>query len=383
MNIKRYTFSKVRKKFFLRNLTVRILTQSAEIQRWDELVIEHHYLKNATLIGPQLRYVVEFQGEWIALLSFSSAALHLKDRDQFIAWSEPQRKLRLKFVVQNSRYLILPTRYEGYKNLASKALSLTLKRLGEDWKASYGYEPLAVETFIDEDYDGSCYKAANFITLGQTQGYKRVRKDFYLEHNRPKTLLFYCLHNKAVEILRAEQLPQPWSDYEPAAYRQGATLKVTELESLFKTFKQLNDSRAKKGRRYSLASVLALVVCAKLAKCNDLAEVAEFAKALTKPQRRALRMWKNPKTDKYEVPCHSGIWTILSTVDADEFDRVLSEWMQCHQNEFPEAISIDGKVFNGHLTDEDTPAPAAVNAIGHKIDDFFFNKISSKTKAMR
>jgi len=158
---------------------------------------------------------------------------------------------------------------------------------------------------------------------------------------------------------------------------------VTELESLFKTFKQLSDSRSKKGRRYSLASVLALVVCAKLAKCNDLAEVAEFAKALTKPQRRALRMWKNPKTDNFEVPCHSGIWTILSTVDSDEFDRVLSEWMSSYQVGLPEAISIDGKVFNGHLKEEEGAAPAAVNAIGQKKDDFFFNKPLSTTKVTR
>ncbi len=383
MNTKRYVFSKNRRKYFLKNLTVRLLTDSTEIQRCNELVIKHHYLKNAPLVGPQLRYVVQFQGEWIALLSFSSAALHLKDRDRFIGWSEQQRKLRLKFVVQNSRYLILPSRYRKCENLASKALSLVLKRLSEDWKDAYGYEPLAVETFVDDGYDGGCYKAANFITLGQTQGYKRVRQDFYLEHNKPKIVLFYCLHKKATELLRAKELPQPYSDYEPAAYRQGATLKVAQLESLFTTFKQLSDSRAKKGRRYSLASVLALVVCAKLAKCNDLVEVAEFAKALTKPQRRALRMWKNPKTDNYEVPCHSGIWTILSTVDADEFDRVLSEWMRCHQQELPEAISIDGKVFNGHLNEQDTPAPASVNAIGHKIDDFFFNKPLSTTKAMR
>ncbi len=380
MDTKRYVFSKNRKQYFLKNLTVRLLKDGTEIQRWNDLIIEHHYLKNAILIGPQLRYVVEFQGEWIALLSFSSAALHLKDRDQFIGWSEQQRKLRLKFVVQNSRYLILSTRYSSCENLASKTLSLVIKRLGSHWKESYGYEPLAVETFVDDRYDGGCYKAANFVTLGQTKGYKRVRQDFYQAHNRPKTVLFYLLHKKAVELLRAEQLPRPWSDYEPPAYRQGATLNVAKLESLFKTFKQLSDSRSKKGRRYSLASVLALVVCAKLAKCNDLAEVAEFAKALTKPQRKALRMWKNPKSDQYEVPCHSGIWTILSTVDADEFDRLLSEWMQRHQNELPEAISIDGKVFNGHLTDENTPAPAAVNAIGHKIDDFFSTKYHRKQR---
>ncbi len=191
------------------------------------------------------------------------------------------------------------------------------------------------------------------------------------------------MHDKATEILSAEQLPQPWSEHERPAYRQGATLKVTELESLFETLQQLTDSRAKKGRRYSLASVLALVVCAKLAKCNDLVEVAEFAKALTKPQRRALRMWKNPKTDTYEVPCHSGIWKILSTVEADEFDRVLSEWMRSYQVGLPEAISLDGKVFNGHLKEQAAAAPAAVNAIGHKIDDFFSNKPFSTTKAMR
>jgi hypothetical protein len=97
------------------------------------LVREHHYLKNALLVGEQLRYVVkDAKGTWLALLGWSVAARHLKARDQSIEWSERQREGRLHLLAQNSRFVILAPR-QRFPNLASRAMSLCLQRLSADW----------------------------------------------------------------------------------------------------------------------------------------------------------------------------------------------------------------------------------------------------------
>jgi hypothetical protein len=103
--------------------------------RWNKLVREHHYLKNALLVGEQLRYVVkDAKGTWLALLGWSVAARHLKARDQSIEWSERQREGRLHLLAQNSRFVILAPR-QRFPNLASRAMSLCLQRLSADWIA--------------------------------------------------------------------------------------------------------------------------------------------------------------------------------------------------------------------------------------------------------
>jgi hypothetical protein len=94
----------------LKELQVRLVLPS-ERTRWNKLVCEHHYLKNALLVGEQLRYVVmDAKGTWLALMGWSAAAMHLKARDQTIEWSERQREGRLHFLAQNSRFVILAPR---------------------------------------------------------------------------------------------------------------------------------------------------------------------------------------------------------------------------------------------------------------------------------
>ena len=132
----------------LQNVTLRLL-RDEEKARFDQLLCERHYLKSAHLAGQCLRYVAEFEGQWVALLTFSAAALHLKARDQWIGWTPRQRSRRLPFIVNNSRFLLLPQR-ERWPNLASRALGLCLRRLREDWQARWQHPVLLVESFVDE-----------------------------------------------------------------------------------------------------------------------------------------------------------------------------------------------------------------------------------------
>ena len=108
-------------------------------------------------------YVAKLNGEWITLVCFSGAAPHLAGREEWIGWSAVQRARRLGFVVNNSRYLLLPDRHV-YPNLGSKVLSLCLKRLSKDWEQVWKQPVLVVESFVDEHfgYEGTAYKACGF-----------------------------------------------------------------------------------------------------------------------------------------------------------------------------------------------------------------------------
>ena len=80
------------------------LVRLEEEARWDELMSQHHYLKSARMVGEQLRYVAEYQGQWLALLGWSAAAYHLKGRDSWIGWNYSQRRGRLHLVANNARF---------------------------------------------------------------------------------------------------------------------------------------------------------------------------------------------------------------------------------------------------------------------------------------
>jgi hypothetical protein len=172
----------------LQRVTVRWVREE-EREVFDQLLEDRHYLASARLAGQTLRYVAQLDGQWVALLTFSAAALHLKGREQWIRWTPRQRARRLGFVVNNSRFLVLPER-QRYPNLASRVLGLCLRRLREDWQAQWGHPVLVVESFVDESrYRGTCYRACGFEAVGLTEGFGRASRDFYHEHGQPKLVL--------------------------------------------------------------------------------------------------------------------------------------------------------------------------------------------------
>ncbi len=144
--------------------------------RYDALMEAHHYLRNSRLVGERLRYVAVFDGQWLAFVSLSAAAYHLKDRDELIGWSETDRRRRLALLANNSRYAILPG--VDCPNLATRVLALNLARLSADWERAYAHPILMVESFVDSQlFRGTCYKAQGWTLLGQTQGFGRHAED--------------------------------------------------------------------------------------------------------------------------------------------------------------------------------------------------------------
>lgn len=167
----------------LGKLLLQIVSTKKESSLWNELIQRYHYLGHKPLPGAQIRYLVYSNSVSIlAALGFSAAAWKVASRDKFIGWSQKQRVSNLHLIVNNARFLILP--WVSSKNLASRILSCAAKQLPTDWQKRYNYKPVLLETFVQKNrFKGTCYRAANWMLLGQTQG--RGKLDRHHKHPLP------------------------------------------------------------------------------------------------------------------------------------------------------------------------------------------------------
>jgi hypothetical protein len=169
-----------------------------------ELVSRYHYLGYAVPFGAHLQYLISVSKPAptvVGCLQFSSAAWRMRARDAWIGWDDATRAGQLPHVVSNSRFLLVP--WARIKNLASATLALALRRLRGDWQAQYGVAPLLVETLVDPaHYTGGCYRAANWVELGETSGRGRDDRAHRRHGVSPKRLWVYPLTRDAVERLR-------------------------------------------------------------------------------------------------------------------------------------------------------------------------------------
>jgi Domain of unknown function (DUF4338) len=177
-----------------------------EVRLWNEYVERYHALGYKRPFGAHQRYFVVGRGQRrLGCLLFAASAWALEKRDAWIGWSRRDRAERLHLVVGNTRFLLFP--WLRLKNLASKALSLTAQRIRQDWQQRYGYRPVLLETFVEvERYRGTCYQAANWIRLGETQG--RGRMDQYHKHSSPvRAIYVYPLVSGFRSFLRGTASP--------------------------------------------------------------------------------------------------------------------------------------------------------------------------------
>lgn len=135
----------------------------------NELLCSEHPLGSKRIVGRQLRYLIKSEHGWLGAISFSSSALYLEDRDKWIGWANEFITINRDYVINMSRFLIRNS--ISCKNLASFILAKCVKQLPEDYENLFGYRPLIIESFVNtETYKGTCYKAANWIHVGQTKG---------------------------------------------------------------------------------------------------------------------------------------------------------------------------------------------------------------------
>jgi hypothetical protein len=250
-----------------------------EREQFDRLLEAEHYLGPGRLVGKQLRYVAKYQGQWLALLNWSDAAFHLKDREDWIGWSPAQKKRRLALVVNNSRFLIPQS--VRLPNLASRVMKLCLGRLAQDWQQAYGHSVLVAESFVDSQlFRGTAYRASGWTLLGQTKGFARARQDYYVAHERPKQLWVRELWPGARTILRGRNLPAALQDV-ASGQPPECTQSAQELAGMKGFFAGLPDWRQRWGW-YRLSRLVTLVVCAMLTGVRrGQRDLAAFARALT------------------------------------------------------------------------------------------------------
>lgn len=176
-------------------LELRVVEDQQERRLWTELMERHHYLKYRVPVGANLRYLVrsgQRKGVVLACLLWSSPAWKMAARDEWIGWPAEQRARQLQFIVNNSRFLVLP--WVHIQGLASKILAHSARQLPMDWERHYGYRPLLLETLVDaQKFRGTCYRAANWIRVGQTSGRGRMDREHKAGGQAVKEIYLYPL----------------------------------------------------------------------------------------------------------------------------------------------------------------------------------------------
>jgi len=178
--------------------------RTASEKLFNSLIEHYHYLGYCHPVGEQLKYIVYSQQRPIACLAWSSAPRHIGCRDRFIGWSAHSRKEHIHLLAYNTRFLILPWVRIGC--LASHILARMAKIVCQDWQAIYRHHIYYLETFVDKQrFAGTCYKAANWIYLGDTTG--RGKNDQTNKANRSIKAVWGYPLSKHFRTLLSSQAP--------------------------------------------------------------------------------------------------------------------------------------------------------------------------------
>ncbi len=173
-------------------LELILVEGTAGSRLWREQVERYHYLGCRVPFGANLRYWVRNREREMACLLWSSPAWKMQPRDAWIGWSDDQRRRNLQSIVNNARFLILP--WVRVKGLASKILALSARQMPRDWETRYGHRPLLLETLVDASrFRGTCYRAANWIHVGQTTGRGRMDREHQKHRVAIKDIFIYPL----------------------------------------------------------------------------------------------------------------------------------------------------------------------------------------------
>ena len=206
---------------------------------WNELMLEEHPLHDCRLVGRQLRYLIGSEHGWLGGIGFGSCALYLESRDKWIGWDESQRAEHQQRVINMTRFLIRES--VQCENVASHALALCSRRVGQDFYGRYGVEPWLMESFVDsQQYVGTCFQAANWVCVGQSKG--RGRNGNKKEGKSIKDVYMYALKpdfrrrmglskTEAIEPLSLEQglESDEWAEQEFGGCALGHVQRTAQL----------------------------------------------------------------------------------------------------------------------------------------------------------
>ncbi len=347
----------------LREVVVRPVAPSEEA-RFRRLMDKHHYLGFLPKISETLWYVALWRGRWVALLSFSAAAMKCAARDRWIGWDRRYQFDRLKLVTNNSRFLILPDWH--VPNLASRVLSLCQKRIVQDWQNVFAHPLLLLETFVDpKRFHGTVYRAANWIYVGNTKGFRRSGKGYSPGIHGPKMVFLYPLHPQARRLLCQPILE---STYQTGGKK--IMLKAEQMRSLPQFFNEIPDPRRAQGRRHRLSTVLAIAAAAVLCGMRGYQAISDWANNLSQKARERFRCRR--ENGRYVVPSLYVIRDVLIRVDPAHLDRALRRWNEAYGQQ-DQSLAIDGKTMCNAI-DKQGRRTHVISVVGHQSKNCYTQK---------
>lgn len=350
----------------LSEVQVRPVERSEE-ERYQEQMARHPYLGALAKIGETVWYVATWREQWVAQLSISAAALKCGVRDRWIGWDFRSQYGRLKLIANNSRFLILPEWH--WPNVGSRVLSLTERRVVADWQARFGHPLLLLETFVDpRQFHGGVYRAANWIELGLTQGYRRTREGYSAEAEAPKRVFVRPLC----------RTPQVQLTHPDRAHLQltGAAkimLNADQMRQLPQCFTMIPDPRRAQGRRHRLPVVLGIAAGATLCGMRGYKAISNWADALGQKARE--RFGCRREKGQYLVPSESVIRDCLVRIEPDAMDGALNTWNQAWGTQ-DEALALDGKTMKNAI-DETGEQAHILSVVGHDSKTCYAQKKSA------
>jgi hypothetical protein len=285
----------------------------------------HHYLGFRAIVGESFRYAAFLGSSPVALIGWGAAAFKSRHRDIWIGWEPHLQWRRLGFIANNVRFLILPD--VCIPNLASRILGRNLRRLSADWEAVYGHPILIAETFVDTSrFQGTCYKAAGFLPLGETRGFGRNGGKYY-RHGRTKTIMVRPLRPDARGLLS-----DPFSNaklFKEEGIMDIQTLNIDGKAGLIEYLRSIQDHRMKRGIRHRAISILAVCVCAVLSGAKNYTAVAEWAARCSQAMLAKLWCPASGTTGKRAPPSEPTIRRFINESDAGEIDKAVNAWLAC------------------------------------------------------
>ena len=326
----------------LRELQVRPVEQSEE-ERYQEQMARHHYLGALKKISETVWYIATWREQWVAQLSLSAAALKCGVRDRWIGWDFRSQYGRLKLIANNSRFLILP----GWNrpNVGSRVLALTERRVVADWKTRFGHPLYLLETFVDpQRFHGGVYRAANWIELGRSQGYRRIREGYSAQPDGPKRVFIRPLcRDPRAQLTHANPNRLQWTGVPKIM------LNAEQMRSLPECFRKIPDPRRRQGRRHPLSVVLGIAAGATLCGMRGYKAMSDWADALGQQARE--RFGCRRERGSYIVPSESVIRDCLVRIEPGFLERALDTWNQAWGAADDEALAMDGKTMKNALDD--------------------------------
>lgn len=315
------------------SIRICLIKDPGEAEYYSDVIVRNHYLKSSAYKrGRTIVHVARSGREDLGILTWEAGTRQwFGKRDRLIGWTAEQKGKRLKYCIENVRFLMLK---QGEQNLASHILSLSVGRLSEDAQALYGHDVVLAETFVDlsRGYEGTCYKAAGWLDAGLTAG-GHGREDWSKKHYFVKEL-----KKDATAKLRAPEL-SPSDTVNPR--QKVLFLEQLDVVSLKLRLETIPDFRKHVGR-YPLVPLLALIIAAVLAGASDVMAIYRWISSLSAEFLKSLGC--------RQAPSHTTLWRVLTGIEHSVLQKELCEWLaeqskKCYVASALRQICLDGKTL--------------------------------------